>query len=172
MPPGAQHRIEKGIIKPEHHGRSNNRDASECGLNRKLPFTAAANVRGNGRWVGSDPGNVHEMPDPGPTRLCRKVRCRPDMYRMKRVGPMLEIETDSVYHSPHAGHRSRQGALVFDIRTERFDLRAVISEQRSAANGVPGGDPNRKAMITQMTNDPAAEEPGSTEHAHARLQDG
>jgi len=81
---------------------------------------------------------------------------------------MLEIETDSVYHSPHAGHRSRQGALVFDIRTERFDLRALAPQQRSIADGVPGGDPDRKAAITQMTNDPAAEESGSTEHADLR----
>src|SRR5437763_6180086 len=40
------------------------------------------------------------------------------MYRMKRVGPTLEIETGSVHHSFHAGNRSRQGALVFNIRTE------------------------------------------------------
>jgi len=37
---------------------------------------------------------------------------------------------------------------------------------------VPRGDPDRKAAIAQMTNDPAAEEPGSTEHAHTRLRDG
>jgi hypothetical protein len=32
---------------------------------------------------------------------------------------------------------------------------------------MPGRDPDRKAVITQMSGDPAAEESGSTEHAHA-----
>src|SRR5262249_18489293 len=40
-----QHRVEKDIVPPEHHGWPDNCGVGECGFNRKLPFSAAADVR-------------------------------------------------------------------------------------------------------------------------------
>jgi hypothetical protein len=85
------------------------------------------------------------------------------MHRTKRVGRLLDISTDGVHDASHAGERRCERIAIFDIRADGFDLRLPVPERRSAAGRMPGGDADRQPASTQVTDDPAADEPGSTE---------
>lgn|SRR5512143_896692 len=101
------------------------------------------------------------------------LSCQPlgtlDVQGMKSLRSVFDVKTDRIHHTVSASKRMRDRLFVMNIRFDRLKLRIIKSKQPVSAIRVPRCNPNRKPMLTEMSNDAAAEKPGSAEHGDGAL---
>src|SRR2546421_8404855 len=96
---------------------------------------------------------------------------RLDMHGMKRLLSVLDIKADRIHHTIGAGKHIGDRPIVVDIGLDRLKLRIIETEQLVPAIRVPGCNPYGKPMLTEMSSNATAEEPGSAKHSDSALVD-